>query len=303
MEKKNKTKKINSAIFDGEIRVVEVETTFIPSLPGFSIVGLASSAVKESKERVKSALLNNDFEFPPFKIVTNLSPANIPKKSTALDLPIALSILYQNKDIDLSEFLVLGELGLDGSIKETNDMFAIVLASGFKKVIAPLSIADKLSQIPDVEVYGFKNLSELFSFDNPTPVRAKKLNYSSIKIAGKNYFFNKTFPLDFKDVKGQEVAKRVPLISASGMHNLLLNGTAGVGKSMIINRLRYILPPVSLEELLEIEKQNALDNKEITFNPIRPFRSPHHSSSKSAIFIKVTVLSLFPCAISCKKLC
>jgi magnesium chelatase family protein len=284
MEEKTKTKKINSAIFDGEIRVVEVETTFIPSLPGFSIVGLASSAVQESKERVKSALLNNSFKFPPLKIVTNLSPANFPKKSTALDLPIALSILHQKSEVDFSDFLVIGELGLDGAIKETNDMFAIVLASGFKKVIAPLSIADKLSQIPDVEVYGFKNLSELFSFDNITPIRAKKLNYSSIKIAGKNYFFNKTFPLDFKDVKGQEVAKRVALISASGMHNLLLNGTAGVGKSMIINRLRYILPPVSFEELLEIEKQNALDNKEITFNPVRPFRYPHHNSSKSAIF-------------------
>ncbi len=283
MEKKNKTKKINSAIFDGEIRVVEVETTFIPSLPGFSIVGLASSAVQESKERVKSALLNNDFEFPPFKIVTNLSPANIPKKSTALDLPIALSILYQNKDIDLSEFLVLGELGLDGAIKDTNDMFAIVLASGFKKVIVPLSIADKLSQIPDVEVYGFSNISEFFEF-RLNIVKPKKLKYKFIEINNKKYFYNDKFELDFKDVKGQEVAKRVALISASGMHNLLLNGTAGVGKSMIINRLRYILPPVSFEELLEIEKQNALDNKEITFNPIRPFRYPHHNSSKSAIF-------------------
>ena len=125
MEEKTKTKKINSAIFDGEVKNIEVETTFITSLPGFSIVGLASSAVQESKERVKSALLNNDFEFPPLKIVTNLSPANIPKKSTALDLPIALSILYQNRDIDLSEFLVLGELGLDGSIKETNDMLLL----------------------------------------------------------------------------------------------------------------------------------------------------------------------------------
>ena len=90
MEEKTKTKKINSAIFDGEVKIVEVETTFIKSLPGFSIVGLASNAVQESKERVKSALLNNDFEFPPLKIVTNLSPANLPKKSTALDLPIAL---------------------------------------------------------------------------------------------------------------------------------------------------------------------------------------------------------------------
>jgi len=283
MEEKTKTKKIISAVFDGNVKLVEVETTFIKALPGFSIVGLASNAVQESKERIKAALLNNNFEFPPLKIITNLSPANLPKKSTALDLPIALSILFQNRDIDLSEYLVLGELGLDGSIKETNDIFAIALASGYQKFIVPKSIASKLAQIPDIEVYGFNNISEFFDF-NPKKERIKKLKYKFIEINSKKYFYNDKFELDFKDVKGQKVAKRVALISAAGMHNILLEGSAGVGKSMIINRLRYILPPVSLEELLEIEKQNSLENKEITFNPTRPFRFPHHSSSKAAIF-------------------
>ena len=283
MEEKTKTKKINSGIFDGEVKNVEVETTFIKALPGFSIVGLASSAIQESKERIKAALLNNDYQFPPLKIITNLSPANLPKKSTALDLPIALSILFQDREFDFSEFLVLGELGLDGTIKETNDMFSIVLGSGYKKIIAPKSIALKLAQIPEVEVFGFENISEFFNL-KLIKVLPTKLKYKSIKIANKNYYYNNNFKLDFKDVKGQTIAKRVALISATGMHNLLLKGSAGVGKSMIINRLRYILPPVSLEELLEIEKQNSLDNKEITFNPQRPFRFPHHSSSKSAIF-------------------
>jgi len=283
MEEKTKTKKINSAIFDGEVKLVEVETTFIKALPGFSIVGLASSAVQESKERIKAALLNNDYEFPPLKIVTNLSPANLPKKSTALDLPIALSILFQNRDIDLNEYLVLGELGLDGSIKETNDIFAISLASGYKKLIVPKAISSKLSQIPDIEVYGFNNISEFFDF-KPKKEISKKLKYKFIEIDNKKYFYNDKFKLDFKDVKGQKIAKRVALISAAGMHNILLEGSAGVGKSMIINRLKYILPPVSLEELLEIEKQNSLDEKEITFNPQRPFRNPHHTSSRSAIF-------------------
>jgi len=283
MEEKTKTKKIISAIFDGEIKLVEVETTFIKALPGFSIVGLASNAVQESKERIKAALLNNDFSFPPLKIVTNLSPANLPKKSTALDLPIALSILFQNRDVDFSEYLVLGELGLDGSIKETNDIFAIALASGYKKFIVPKSIASKLAQIPDIEVYGFENIKEFFDF-KPKKERVKKIKYKFIEIENKKYFYNDKFELDFKDVKGQIIAKRVALISAAGMHNILLEGSAGVGKSMIINRLKYILPPVSLEELLEIEKQNSLENKEITFNPKRPFRFPHHSSSKSAIF-------------------
>jgi len=283
MEEKTKTKKINSAIFNGEVQIIEVETTFIKALPGFSIVGLASSAVQESKERIKAALLNNDFEFPPLKIITNLSPANLPKKSTALDLPIALSILLQNNDIDLSEFLVLGELGLDGSIKETNDIFAIALASGYKKLIVPKNIAKKLTQIPDIEVYAFDNISEFFDLKLQKE-KSSKLDYKFIEINNNKYFYNDKFKLDFKDVKGQNIAKRVALISASGMHNILLEGSAGVGKSMIINRLKYILPPVSLEELLEIEKQNSLDNKEITFNPQRPFRSPHHNSSRSAIY-------------------
>jgi len=283
MEEKAKTKKINSAIFDGNIHLVEVETTFIKALPGFSIVGLASNAVQESKERIKAALLNNNYQFPPMKIITNLSPANLPKKSTSLDLPIALSILFLNRDIDLSEYLVLGELGLDGSIKETNDIFAIVLASKFKKFIVPQSIASKLAQIPDIEVFGFSNINQFFDF-RPKKEISKQLKYKFVEIDNKKYFYNDDFKLDFKDVKGQNIAKRVALISAAGMHNILLEGSAGVGKSMIINRLRYILPPVSLEELLEIEKQNSLDNKEITFNPLRPFRMPHHNSSRSAIF-------------------
>ncbi|RUM55506.1 MAG: ATP-binding protein, partial [Nautilia sp.] len=158
MEEKTKTKKINSAIFDFVTKEVEVETTFIKALPGFSIVGLASSAVQESKERIKAALLNNDFEFPPLKIIVNLSPANLPKNSTVLDLPIALGILLQNRDIDLSEYLILGELGLDGSIKETPDIFSIVLGSKYKKIITAKSIAKKLAIIPEIEVYGFENI-------------------------------------------------------------------------------------------------------------------------------------------------
>ncbi|NPA55521.1 MAG: YifB family Mg chelatase-like AAA ATPase [Epsilonproteobacteria bacterium] len=283
MEKETKTKKINSAIFDGEVHYVEVETTFIKALPSFSIVGLAGNAVQESKERIKAALMNNDFTFPPLKIITNLSPANLPKKSTALDLPIALTILFQNRDVDWSEYLVLGELGLDGSIKATNDMFAIVLGSKYKKIIAPMEIATTLAKIPDKEIYGFENISEFFDL-KLTPIASSQIDYKSIVIDDKKYFYNDEFVLDFSDVKGQEAAKRVALISAAGMHNVLFEGSAGVGKSMIINRLRYILPPVSLEELLEIQKQYALEGRDIDFNPVRPFRMPHHSSSKAAIF-------------------
>jgi magnesium chelatase family protein len=285
MEKASqKTKKIISATLNGfNAQKVEVESSFTKALPGFSIVGLGSQSIQEAKERVKSALLNNDFSFPPLKITISLSPADLKKEGSHFDLPIALSILYHNKDIDLSEYLVLGELGLDGRIKDTSSIFPIILSLKPKKVIIPLEAAKKVSKIPDIEIYAFSHLKEFEDF-TPKKIDKTELNYSFLKIDGKKYFFKEDFELDFKDVLGQELAKEAALISAAGFHNILLEGSPGVGKSMIINRLRYILPPMSLEEILEVEKLNALEKKEITFSPIRPFRAPHYSSTKAAIF-------------------
>ena len=285
MEKASqKTKKIISATLNGfNAQKVEVESSFTKALPGFSIVGLGSQSIQEAKERVKSALLNNDFSFPPLKITISLSPADLKKEGSHFDLPIALSILYHNKDIDLSEYLVLGELGLDGRIKDTSSIFPIILSLKPKKVIIPLEAAKKVSKIPDIEIYAFSHLKEFEDF-TPKKIDKTELNYSFLKIDGKKYFFKEDFELDFKDVLGQELAKEAALISAAGFHNILLEGSPGVGKSMIINRLRYILPPMSLEEILEVEKLNALEKKEITFSPIRPFRAPNYSSTKAAIF-------------------
>ena len=279
-----KTKKINSATLDGFVaKRVEVESSFTKSLPGFSIVGLGSQAIQESKERVKSALLNNGFEFPPLKIVINLSPSDLPKSGSHFDLPIALSILYQNKDVDLSEYLVLGELGLDGSLKDTNAIFPIILSLKPKKVIVPIESAKKIAKIPDIEIYAFSHLSEFEEF-TPKEVEKSEFSYSHIKIDGKKYYYLEDFKLDFKDVLGQNEAKEAALYAAAGFHNILLEGSPGVGKTMIINRLRYIMPPMSLEEILEVEKLNSLEGKEVEFKPIRPFRSPHFSATKAAIF-------------------
>ena len=286
MEKtaKTKTKKINSATLEGFVaKNVEVESSFTKALPGFSIVGLGSQAVQESKERIKSALLNNDFEFPPLKITINLAPADLPKSGSQLDLPIALSILYHKKDIDLSEFLVLGELGLDGSLKDTNTIFPIILSLKPNKVIIPIESASKVSKIPGIEVYAFSHIKEFENFE-PKVFENSEFNFEYIKIKNKKYFFAKEFKLNFKDVLGQTQAKEAALIAAAGFHNILFEGSPGVGKSMIINRLRYILPPMSLEDILEVEKYNSLEGKEVTFKPIRPFRSPHYSSTKAAIF-------------------
>ncbi len=286
MEKttKTKTKKINSATLEGFIaKNVEVESSFTKALPGFSIVGLGSQAIQESKERIKSALLNNDFEFPPLKITINLAPADLPKSGSQLDLPIALSILYHKKDIDLSEFLVLGELGLDGSLRDTNTIFPIILSLKPKKVIIPFESAAKVSKIPGVEVFAFSHIKEFENFE-PQKFENSDFNYDYIKINDKKYYYLSDFKLDFKDVLGQIQAKEAALIAAAGFHNILFEGSPGVGKSMIINRLRYILPPMSLEDILEVEKYNSLEGKEVTFKPLRPFRAPHYSSTKSAIF-------------------
>ena len=282
--KKTKTKKINSATLDGFVaKRVEVESSFTKALPGFSIVGLGSQAIQESKERVKSALLNNDFEFPPLKITINLAPADLPKSGSQFDLPIALSILFHNKDFDLSEYLILGELGLDGSLKDTNSIFPIILSLKPKKVIIPLESASKVSKIPGVEVYAFSHIKE---FENFTPKQCVKseFHYNSITIDGKKYYYTNEFKEDFSDVIGQNSAKEAALIAAAGFHNILFEGSPGVGKSMIINRMHYILPPMSLEEILEVEKYNSLEGKEVTFTPLRPFRAPHYSSTKAAIF-------------------
>ena len=286
MEKtaKTKTKKINSATLEGfGAKNVEVESSFIKGLPGFSIVGLGSQSIQESKERVKSALLNNNFEFPPLKVVISLSPSDLKKEGSHFDLPIALSILFYNRDIDLSGYLVLGELGLDGSLKDTNNIFPIILSLKPKKVIIPLQSAKKVSKIPGIEIYAFEHLSEFNSFEIKE-YKATTLNYPSITIDAKKYYYNENFELDFKDVIGQNTAKEAALISTAGFHNILFEGSPGVGKSMIINRMRYILPPMSLEDILEVEKYNSLEGKEVEFKPLRPFRAPHYSSTKAAIF-------------------
>jgi magnesium chelatase family protein len=282
---KTKTKKIISATLEGfSASFVEVESSFTRGLPGFSIVGLGSQAIQESKERVKSALLNNDFEFPPLKIVINLSPSDLRKEGSHFDLPIALSILYHDKNEDLSEYMVLGELGLDGRIKDTNSIFPVVLNLRPKKVIVPKESAYKISKIPGVEIYPFSHLSELFEPEFGKFEKNESFNYDYIGINGKKYYYQRNFETNFSDVLGQKEAKEAALISSAGFHNVLFEGSPGVGKSMIVNRMKHILPPISLEDILEVEKLRSIEGYEVTFKPQRPHRFPHYSATKSAIF-------------------
>jgi len=286
-------KKLNCATYEGiDAKIVEVESTLTKGLPSFSIVGMASASINEAKERVKSALLSNEFSFPPKRITINLAPSDLKKSGSQFDLSIALLIILNDLEIDLDSWSVFGELGLDGSVKENNFIYPIILSLAnqnlIKKVIVPASALDKLSNIPNIEFYGVEHLNDAIEIlktkDIKPSIKSKELDFLNYTIDGVKYFYIDEYDEDFLDVKGQEVAKRAALISAVGFHNILLEGSPGCGKSMIANRIRYIMPPMRIEEILEVAKLEVLDFKEPDFKPKRVMRSPHHTSTQASIF-------------------
>jgi len=287
-------KMVTCATYEGvDAKVVHVESTLTKGLPSFSVVGMASASITEAKERVKSALLSNEFSFPPKRITINLAPSDVKKEGSQFDLSIALLIALDYLQDDLSDWFVFGELGLDGAIKENIQLYPLLLSLANQKVIqkaiVPYDSLEKLSNIPDIEFYGVKTFSDAIELlKNPkeaTPnTRHKKIEHPSYIIKDERYYFYDKYIDDFSDVKGQELAKRAALISAAGFHNILLEGSPGCGKSMIAQRLRYILPPLSSDEVLDIAKLDALEGKEPEFKPIRSYRAPHHSSTTASIF-------------------
>mgnify|MGYP003457823903 FL=1 len=273
---------------------IDVESTFTKGMPTFTIVGMISTSISESKDRVKSALLTNGFKFPPLKITVNLSPSEISKKGTHFDLAIALQIaLFDEKNIDFENIYFFGELALDGNIKDTSSIFPIVLSLSKKthinKVLVCKESALKLANIPNLKIYCVKNLDEAISFVKSNKkeeylYKKEIFKYKTLNIDEETYYYDTNYMEDFQDVIGQNIAKNAALISAAGNHNIIFEGSPGCGKSMISKRLKYIMTPMNLEEILEKAKLQALDYKEIDFLPIRAFRSPHHSSTKSSIF-------------------
>jgi len=275
-----------------EARPVDVEATFTKGLPAFGIVGLAGSSIQESKERVKSALLTNGFSFPPLRITVNLSPSDISKSGSHFDLAVALAIALQDEEISIDGTYVFGELGLDGKVKDTRSIFPILLSlknrGMVERAIVPKESLQRLSLIPGTLFLGVDSLSEAIAVckGESAGVRLESapIEGESLSVGGESFWFTREYPEDFREVKGQEGAKRAALIAAAGMHNILMEGSPGCGKSMIAKRLRYILPPMSLEEILRYNQYALLGDEEPSFRPVRPFRSPHHSASKPSIF-------------------
>ncbi len=271
---------------------VNIESTFTKGLPSFSIVGLASTSIQESRERIKSSLLTNDFKFPPKRITINLSPSEVAKKGSHLDCAIALLVALNEKNINFDDFFVFGELGLDGSLKDTKSIFILILSLAkqgkIKNVLIPKESIEKISKIPNINIYAVDNLQDAILFFNSKQKEQYKIqnqdfSYNFLEINNKKYYFTKEYSYDFADVKGQSLAIKAALISAAGNHNILFQGSPGCGKSMIIKRLQYIMPPMDLSSILEKAKLDSLQLKEPNFKPKRAFISPHHSSTKASI--------------------
>ncbi len=280
-----------ATLCDNRAFKVDVESAFVRALPGFSIVGMTNQSIQESKERIKSALTHVKYKFPAQKITVSMSPSDLKKEGSHFDLGIALLLYMQKESFTCDEFYIFGELGLDGDVKSTVSIFPILLSLASQnkslKTIVPKSIVQKINQIPNVEAYGVRNLEdaiELIKSDKKA-LHVELFSYKNmIEIEGEKYFYEKEFELDFSDVKGQDRVKRAMVISAAGMHNILLEGSPGCGKSMSIKRLRHILPPMSMREMLESNAYSCMSGEDRELDAKRAFRSPHHSSSKPSIF-------------------
>lgn len=266
---------------------IEVEVDLVKSLPNISIVGLPDAAVNEARERVRSAVKNSGFTFPSQRVVINLAPADIKKEGTNFDLSIAIGILAQSGFIEnsiIEKTAFLGELSLDGTLRGVNGILPLVSGLkdiGVKSVIVPLINAKEAALADEIEVLGAESLIDVvnhFSLNSDT--KLPKITVDIQKYLSINT--EKDYIYDFKNVKGQQKAKRAMEIAAAGGHNLLMMGSPGSGKTLMAKCFASILPPLELEEALELTKIYSVSGL-LPFNePLitkRPYRSVHHSAS------------------------
>ncbi|RKY40028.1 MAG: magnesium chelatase [Candidatus Omnitrophota bacterium] len=268
-----------------ETFVVEVEVDVQRGLPAISLIGLLDTSAKESKERVRSGIRNSGYKFPSSRITINLAPANIKKEGTHFDLAIALGILNSTYQLncDFSSFFILGELSLEGKVRGIKGVFPMVLEAKKigKKLILPKENAYEAALVKDIKIYPVESLKEAIAFLTHT-VEKKPLKVDIEKLLEEKPKYN----VDFSEIKGQSFARRAIEVAVSGMHNLLMIGPPGVGKTMFAQRIPTILPDMEFEEMLEITKIYSIAgllNKENPLLKRRPFRHPHHTSSSVAL--------------------
>ena len=258
---------------------IEVEVHISSGLPSLTIVGLPEAAVRESKDRVRSAIINSGFLFPTKRLTINLAPADLPKDGSRLDLPIALGILIASGQLPencTDGFEFIGELALDGHLRPVSGTLTIAMAcqQAQHRLLLPTANLDEASQLPEFEVYAASHLQQ---------VCAHFLGNSPLKAAPqKSMAASSRYPFDLADVKGQLRPRRALEIAAAGGHSLLFKGPPGTGKTLLASRLPSILPPLNAQENLEVASIYSVANAQHTFGQ-RPFRAPHHTASAIAL--------------------
>lgn len=267
--------------------LLDVEVDINLGLPAYETVGLADTAVKESKERVRSAIKNSGFKYPVERITINLAPADTKKEGVLYDLPIALGILSATEQLSyllLPDYIVLGELSLDGSLRAANGIMPILISArsqGFKNFIIPKDNEKEASYIEDVNVYALQSLEQAVKFIK------KELAVPPVE---KSSFYEITktldYSVDFSNIRGQETAKRAIEIAVAGGHNIILKGPPGSGKSMLSKCIPTIMPKMTFEEALEVTKIHSVAgelNRDEGIVVRRPFRMPHHTATTPAL--------------------
>ncbi|MCY6483949.1 YifB family Mg chelatase-like AAA ATPase [Clostridium aestuarii] len=278
--------KINSATFMGiNGTFINVEIDISNGLPAFNIVGLADISVKESKERVRAAIINSGFEFPIKRITVNLAPADLKKEGSLFDLPIAVGILVATKQINISDvnkFLFIGELSLLGELKKVKGALPIVvegIKNNITEFIVPMDNVEECTIVKTAKVYPFQKLKQVVQFLKYRDLLPNN-KISNNKVNSNNKIY------DFSDIVGQESCKRGIEVAAAGGHNIILFGPPGCGKTMIAKRIPTILPQLSYEEALEVTKIYSVSGNLDKVNGLikeRPFRNPHHTCSKISL--------------------
>ena len=278
-----------------ESYLVQVEVSITQGLPCMEIVGYPGSEVKEAKERVRVALVNTGVMLPPMRITINLSPANVRKEGSSYDLPVAVGILAALSMIpeeELKEMLIIGELGLNGEVKFARGILPILLegkSRGIKTFMVPVENEREAMAVEGIRVYGVSDMKEVLEFLQ-LPDHKKEMiitdRRKEIFLKPLKNMEEKKEKLDFNEINGQDTVKRAATIAAAGFHHLLMIGPPGSGKTMIAKRMSTIMPPISMEESLEVSKIYSISgllNQKNALITQRPFLNPHHTISAQAL--------------------